>query len=211
MGSRASLGWLVPLLALLVAGCASAPPEPPRQDLSATPPGDWTRQAEALQAFDHWRLTGKIAVHQGDDDESAVINRWEQSGRRFDVQLSSAFLGLGTTRVQGTRDAIWLTNSDGETFYSDNPEQLMFDATGWHLPLGALIYWVRGIPAPGGDSQRWFTPEGQLARFNQNGWTVRVNRHKQWIPDLPALPRLITLTRDDIRIRLAVTQWQPNA
>ncbi len=196
-------------LALVLSACASVPMAPLPDGLTEQPPADWAQRQSALMQFQYWRLTGKLAVHQPSDSGTAVINHWSQAADRYQLSLSSAFLGLGHTELSGMPGYIELTLSSGETYRSTDPQSLISKATGWELPIESLVWWIRGLPEPGSDYRLLFDDAGQLAAIRQQGWEIRYNRWQSFVQDMPALPALITARKDKKRVKLAVTSWQP--
>lgn len=192
------------LLALLH-GCASLSDTLPVSDALA--PANWPERQAALNALDNWELQGKLAVRQAERSESAVINFWRQDGEQFQVQLSSTFLGMGATELQGTPHALILTTHDGERYTSDKPAALLQAETGWHLPLEQLPYWIKGIPAPGPGVISAFSSNGQPSVIEQSGWIVRIERHQEAAPPLPPLPARLTLEHGSDRIRIVIHRW----
>lgn len=196
------------LLAIVLSGCSSIRIDPLPEGLSSQPPANWAQRQQRIQALDHWQLKGKLAVRQPSGSTSAVINSWTQDNEHYAVSLSSAFLGLGQTRLEGTPGYIELTLPDGETYYSTEPEVLIEAATGWQLPMDSLPWWIRGLPGPKGDFKLFFDTGDQLAMIRQHGWEIRYDRWRTYFEDLPGLPARITATKDDKRVRIAVTEWR---
>ncbi|WP_336367181.1 lipoprotein insertase outer membrane protein LolB [Marinobacter sp. C2H3] len=199
------------LLALvgLVSACTTIQLEPLPEGMTDQPPAGWKATRQQLAAFDRWDLSGKLAVRQPSDSGTALINHWRQDGSRYELALSSAFLGMGSTRLQGSPGSLELTLANGDQYRSTNPEQLVADATGWQLPLESLSWWIRGLPAPGGGARLLFDQSGQLAMIQQAGWDIRYDRWQRFMDRLPALPQRITAVSGDRRVRLAISQWQP--
>lgn len=206
---RSAFFRLIPVLAtLVVSACTSIPSEPMPEGLTNQSPADWSSRQKALSAFNHWLLQGKIAVRQPEDSGSAVINHWQQKGEQYHLVLSSAFLGMGRTELKGTPGFLALTLSDGEVYRSSDPQSLIRAATGWQFPVDSLAWWVRGLPAPDGNFKLFFNDKGQLAAIRQQGWDIRIDRRKHFLPGQPALPARITALNGEKRIRLVVTNWQ---
>lgn len=199
---------LLALMALALSACSTRIDVPERRNLSGEVPADWRERERALLALDQWVLRGKIAVRQADQSESALINRWQQDHSAYALQLSSAFLGMGSVQLQGDSDFLLIRTGDGERYVSDDPEQLIQQVTGWRLPLAVLPYWVRGVPAPTPAAELGFSPEGQLSVLIQAGWEVHFQRYSEAGANQPALPSLITATNGSARVRLAVSEWQ---
>lgn len=205
-------GWrpapLVLLACLILSACSSRIEVPEREGLGEEIPADWAEREQALLALDRWNLTGKIAVRQAGESESAVINRWQQDDDAYELQLSSAFLGMGSVELQGDSGYLLIRTSDGKRYASSDPEALIEDVTGWRLPLTVLPYWVRGVPAPDRPAELGFGPAGELQLLIQAGWEVHFQRYGTPAEGELALPTLITATNGDARVRLAVTGWQ---
>lgn len=201
--------WLFAVLySLLLQGCVSTPP-PPDQDHSREVPADWPERQQQLAEFDQWSLQGKIAVRQPERNDTGVVRRWDQSGESFSLTVSSSFMGMGSTRLEGTPDTLSITTPNGEQHYSSDPESLIRQALGWELPIAALAYWVRGIPAPGAEYDLYFDDQGQLGYVLQSGWEIYYENH-QPLGDNgegPVLPRRLTASNDEALVRLVVTEW----
>lgn len=198
---------MVLLICVALSACATRIDVPERTNLSGEEPQGWDEREQALLALDQWTLKGKIAVRQSGQSESAVINRWEQDGTAYRLLLSSAFLGMGSVRLQGDTDFLMIQTADGELYRSNDPEALVQDVTGWRLPLSVLPYWVRGVPAPMQPAELGFA-DGRLSLLIQSGWEVHFQRYSEVIEGRPPLPTLITATNGSARVRLAISDWQ---
>lgn len=203
---RSCLALIVCLVTL--SACTTIQLEPLPEGLTDQPPADWSARTEQLTALQHWQLMGKLAVRQPSDSGSAVINQWTQHRERYDLSLSSAFLGLGSTRLTGTPGFMELTLPDGDVYRSGDPEALVAAATGWQLPLSDLTWWVRGLPNPGSNYRLFFDQQQRVAMIRQGGWEIRYDRWRSFIEPLPELPARITALRGERRVRLAITDWQ---
>ena len=195
-------------LAALLPACTTITVEPLPDGMTAQPPADWAERSHRLRQFDHWQLTGKLAVRQPSDSGTALINHWIQQGESYDLALSSSFLGMGSTTLKGVPGFIELTLPDGDSYRSADPEALVEAATGWQLPLNSLTWWIRGLPAPEGDFRLLFDDARQLAMIRQSGWEIRYDRWQSFVPGYPPLPARITALKEDKRVRLVIAQWQ---
>lgn len=178
---------LMLLTLLLISACSSQPLAPP-------PP-------EAQQANSrlwHWQLQGRIALNDGSNSHSATLD-WQQQGYQYQLQIFGP-LGQGSARLDGQPFRVTLTTSDGEVLQASSPEQLLQQGLDWNFPLSDLIYWVRGIPAPG--------PVIQIStsQLEQNGWQVEWRRYTQ--VNGYQLPELLVASNGNIQLRLAINRWQ---
>lgn len=192
------------LLLATISACSVTPTAPP--ELSQTVPGHWPEHRARLDAITHWRITGKIGIRTSEQNESAVINNWTQIADEFDINLSSAFLGLGATHIQGSPNAITLQQGDEPTLFSDQPERLIWEQTGWLLPLASLPYWIKGLPAPNSSHTLHFDHKGQLASLNQDDWNIAYHRFDP--SKNPPLPTKIKVVQDGIIITLIIKSWE---
>ncbi|MDX1553711.1 MAG: lipoprotein insertase outer membrane protein LolB [Marinobacter sp.] len=198
----------VTLAALFLGGCTSLQVDPLPEGLTEQPPADWSSTSARRDQFRHWELTGKLAVRQPSDSGTAVINYWKQDQEAYELALSSSFLGMGRTTLEGVPGFIELTLPDGERYQSGDPEALVNAATGWQLPIDSLAWWIRGLPGPEGDFRLFFDDQDRLAVIRQLGWEIRYDRWKAFLDDYPPLPARITAVKGEKRVRVVVTSWE---
>lgn len=196
------------MAAISLSACSTIQLEPLPEGLTDQPPASWQSRSAELKQFDHWQLSGKLAVRQPSDSGTAIINHWIQQGEAYDLALSSSFLGMGSTTLKGVPGFIELTLSNGDTYRSGDPDSLMKAATGWQLPLQSLTWWIRGLPAPDGDFRLLFNDTGELAMIHQAGWEIRYDRWHEPKGDQPALPARVTALKEKKRVRVVVSSWQ---
>ncbi|MFO7994781.1 MAG: lipoprotein insertase outer membrane protein LolB [Marinobacter sp.] len=194
--------------ALILGGCTSLQVDPLPEGLTEQPPAGWTEDRTRLDRFRQWELSGKLAVKQPSDSGTAVINYWKQDQEAYELELSSSFLGMGRTTLEGVPGFIELTLPGGDQYQSGDPEALIEAATGWQLPLNSLTWWIRGLPGPEGDFRLFFDDQDRLAVIRQQGWEIRYDRWKTFIDDYPPLPARVTAVKGEKRVRLVVSHWQ---
>lgn len=170
---------LLSLALLLLSACASFPP-------AALPSG--------VPTADAFSLDGKIGVVA--DGRGFYANmRWQHRGGSDNIVLATP-LGQGVAHIEQDASGVTLTTADGQVLTAPDGETLTQQALGWRLPLKGLPYWARGEAAPGGFQA---LPEGN--GIVQDGWTI------EWERENGSLPNRITLRRDNLQVRLAVTAW----
>ena len=192
--------WLRPagaaaLLALLAA-CASAPP--------VAETGDWPRQRESLEALDAWQFRGRVNVRYENESHTPRI-LWRQQNGNYNIRLWGSF-NAGNTRITGDSDGVIL-ESDGEVLSAETPEDLILQQLGYELPVSHLEYWIRGLPAPGGEADLLFNERDQLAGIQQEGWSVSYPDPRQY--GEISLPGEMEVLRsaDDVRLRFVGLRW----
>lgn len=197
--------WAVCVAAvLLLGGCVSAPVrEPVAVDPVAAAQADADRAA--MQA---WSLAGRVAVSGGQHGGSGRLD-WRQRGDRYELTLSAP-VTRQSWRLAG--DSHWARLDGVEGGPREGPDAgvLLRQATGWEIPVHALVDWVRGVaaPEPMHGPARVRHGAGNLPeRLEQAGWAIEYRDWFQAGPDRPALPRRIQASHGDARVRLVVDGW----
>jgi outer membrane lipoprotein LolB len=185
---------LLSALCALLSACAV-----PRQ----MPTSDFKQLQRQLQAVDSWRVTGKIGLRQNGRGNSAQVN-WQQAQDQYTLRLSGP-LGIGTVMVEGDASGVTVHNKDG-VFEAPSPEQLLLDLTGWQIPITALRYWARGLPAPDMPIVQQQIDQGRLASLNQGGWNIEYRDYT--MVDGLWLPAKMLMSRPETQLTLLYKTWQ---
>ena len=206
-------------LVAALAACTSVPVRPPAQtavlDAAARAEAEArlvTREA-AVRSLPEFTFTGRVAMSNGRDGGSGRID-WRQAGDRFEVSLAAP-VTRQSWRLSGDPDGARIEGLDGGPRDGADVGQLLWEATGFDIPVAALAAWAAGTradPAQAGEAELEFTADGQLARLRQGGWTID---YLDWQPvaseGAPALPVRINAARDAARVRLIVDAWSLEA
>ena len=186
---------LVPLL-VIMAGCAS--------QSGPTPDPGWSRHSAELALLENWELEGKLALRTGESAESANIS-WQQQQRRSLLRLSGP-LGSQATSIDSDGDTAEIRRGDQlETWDLSQP---VTGPMGLDLPLRALPYWVKGIPAPDlpVDSMKVALERELLENLSQQGWRIDYQEYDLFQGFM--LPTRMQLEREGTRLRLIVREWR---
>lgn len=190
--------------ALLLSACAS---QPMRTPVPVDP--QQVRQETAQRAsIADWNLSGRVAISGGRQGGSGRID-WTQRGAHYDITLSAPVTRQGW-RLSG--DAGWarLEGIEGGPRESADVEALLRTATGWEVPVRAMVDWARAVAAPEsayGPAQVSHGDGNRPALIAQAGWRIEYRDWYEAGPGKPALPRRIEAVRDDARVRLVVDDW----
>ena len=99
--------------------------------------------------------------------------------------------------------------SDEHQHFDISTPDAILRETGWNLPLHALHYWIKGIPAPGLDIQALEVNAGLLRHLDQSGWTITYQDYGQF--GRHTLPTKLQIEASDTRIRLIIRRWTVEA
>ncbi len=155
-----------------------------------------------------WSLSGRVAISGGRQGGSGRID-WTQRGERYDITLAAPVTRQGW-RLSGDAGSARLEGVEGGPRESADVEDLLFAATGWSVPVRAMVDWVRAVAAPEavyGPAQVRAGEGGLPASIAQGGWEIA---YRDWYEagiGQPALPRRIEASRGDARVRLLVDGW----
>lgn len=181
---------VIVLCALFVSACATAPK-----------PSVSVRPAE-VEAFE---LNGRVNVRAQQSAYPGRI-RWQHAAQRDEVWLYSP-LGSAVAHMQQSEDGAMLATSDGKQYRAARVSELARKVLGYELPLEALQYWVRGLPAPGLDRvERKDDDAGRPEEIAQGNWKVT---YLAWDPaGADGLPSKLDVIGEGLRMRLVVDQWK---
>lgn len=194
---RLGFAGLLAVAALGLSACKTVPTRAP------APSAPWDVRREALQQREHFDLSGRIAVAAAQEGFNAKL-RWQQQGSRSNLALDGP-LGVGGVRIAADGATLNVVNSRGEALDSDAARREIAARLGFEPPLQSLRYWVQGVPDPSHPADEVLDDQQRLATLRQDGWQIDYAKYTavagQW------LPSLITLKRDDVRVRVLVDGW----
>lgn len=200
---------LVLTLAALAASCAPLPPSGPAPSAEAVQ----ARRA-ALQSITQWDVRGRVGVRLPDEGAQASL-RWRHRAGSEVLDLVGPF-GGGHARLQYDANGARLRDARGREYDGADPEVLLYQATGWHVPLGGLAYWMRGLPLPDVASAEEFDDRGRLRVLKQLGWEIEFLAYgdvgEYELPSKLFLMRRLPARAGDvddarIEVRLVVNSW----
>ena len=183
--------------ACCLSGCKTLPPATP------APSQPWEVRRSALQQRDRFDLSGRIAVAAAQEGFNAKL-RWKQQGGRSNLALDGP-LGVGGVRITADGGNLNVINAHGDPLDSDAARREINTRLGFEPPLQSLRFWVQGVPDPAHPADEVLDDNQRLATLRQDGWQIDYPKYTtvagQW------LPSLITLKRDNVRVRLLVDGW----
>ena len=87
-----------------------------------------------------WQASGKLAFITPTDKQS-VNFIWSQNNDDYKVNFNT-FLGINVLSIKRDRNGI-VISADGKDYQSNNPQKLVFELTGWWLPMDNLSRWLK--------------------------------------------------------------------
>lgn len=195
---------LVPVL--LLGGCTTPDLRPVPEDNTAA----WQQRQQSLSSLQQWDMRARIAVRLGDDGGQANLH-WNHEIRNNDMRLVGAW-GRGLVRLSFNDTAAELTDDTGRKTTGSDAAELLYQATGWVIPVRNLRSWVTGLPVTD-QAQTKIDRYGRLQQITESGWQIdyqEYQRFGQWeLPRRLKLSQLRTVNGEQlVSVRLVVNQWQ---
>ena len=162
----------------------------------------WLARQQQLSQLTHWQLKGRIGFVSASDSGSASLY-WKQSNNSYELKIVAP-LGMGSVIVVGDKNGVILQSSEGEMNYAEDAQSLIWQRTGWVIPMGSLRHWILGLPSPGEDYQ--LDENGRISAIENEPWQVQYHRYQQ-VTDYE-LPRKLQIENPDIKIKLVIKDWQ---
>jgi outer membrane lipoprotein LolB len=185
---------VVLLCSLLLAACATTRRAPP------APAEGWEQRSADLQRQRSWQLDGRAAVAIAAQGWQATLN-WKQHGDSEEVHLSGPF-GVGALVLERTPDGLSLNGAPP----SDTVANQLQEKLGFELPLEHLRFWLLGVPDPSAAFEVKRNEQDRASQLRQADWSIDYDRYMPVADDL--LPAHLVLSREGVRVRIAVDHWQ---
>jgi outer membrane lipoprotein LolB len=187
-------------LAVLVTACAGRTPPLP----GAAGEARWADHRAAAQRLVRWSFEGRVSVRGPNEGGSATL-RWQESPEGAELRAMGP-LGAGSFTLTRDSQGALLRTADGKQRHAAEVATLVQDAFGAQIPVDALAYWVRGLPAPGPVETLELDAHGRLAQLRQRGWDVEFSGYaRSGALDLPAR---LQARSEPWEVRLAIRRWQ---
>lgn len=161
---------------------------------------------QRLLAIECWELSGKLGIRTP-EEAHGIWMQWRQQRADYEMRLSGP-LGVGGAEISGGPGRVEMRVSEDQVLTGTSPEALVERELGWRLPLSSLIYWVRGVRAPGPIGQQRLNDQNLLAELNQHGWLLEFLAYSQMPENLPALPAKVRLTHQDLKVTVVIKDWE---
>ena len=185
-------------ISLLLTSCATTQ----KIKYRGTPEQIWQQREQRLKTLDNWELKGRIGLVSKRESGSASLY-WKQQRDAYELDVVAP-LGMGSLVVVGSENGVVLQSSDGELYWAEDAQWLVWQRTGWIIPMGSLKNWILGVPSR--SEQYKLDDRGHVVQLSNESWQVEYLQYQQ--SDNFDLPRKLKISGPDIEIKLVIKNWR---
>lgn len=159
---------------------------------------------QLLSQLHNWQFDGRISLVSSSEAWSGKLY-WQQSEEEYVIHFDAPS-GQGAMQLYGGNQGVELRLANGESYMAQDANALLKQQTDWDVPVDSLWFWIRGLPSP--NLSRHITrvnTEGLITHIAQNEWQIDYDSYQSY-QDYQ-FPRKIVIKRDDLKLRLIVTNW----
>lgn len=190
------LGWL--LAGWLITACTPFSITP--QESS---PNDWRTHYRAVSGISDWDAVGRASLRTETDAWHATL-QWRQRGDSFRIRLSAP-LSQGTMQLTNVSGQMVLRDTDNRVHTAADADRLVYQVTGWQLPVAGLVDWMLGLPGKHVDDKLLrFDRNGRLERFYQDEWEIALSDYT--LTGDHELPGRVHLQREGLDVQITITR-----
>ncbi len=189
-------------LTLVMSACTTLPDGP---ETAVNLPA----QLQRLTTVQQWQIKGKMAIRNDKEAVSAHLN-WKTDAPDFDFRLTN-LLGITLAKLN-VEDGLAVLEADDKRFEDTNPSRLIYQTTGWDIPVSRLLDWIKGLPLAGDDyvlNEKQLLASLSPACDNCGNWKVSYANYGEvngiW------LPHQLTLTQTNnskMLIKIRIDEWK---
>jgi outer membrane lipoprotein LolB len=159
----------------------------------------WEQRSRDLQRANSWQLDGRAAVAYQGQGWQATLN-WRQLDDSSEIHLAGPF-GVGALVLKRTAAGLSVNGAPP----SDAVLSQLQERLGFELPIDDLRFWLLGVPQPDAAFELTRNTQDRAQTLSQGGWNIEYDRYMPVGGDV--LPAHLVLSREAVRVRIAVDRW----
>ncbi len=137
------------------------------------------------------------------EDVNTASISWKQNQHHSEVRIFSM---VGThVLLQKNNDEASI-QIDKKSYSGSNIEQLLYETTGWLIPIQQIEYWILGLDHDAPASTHNTLGLVETLQFGQ--WHMHFQKYQTFHNMM--MPKKITLTHPDITIKFSIHRWTLN-
>lgn len=162
-----------------------------------------------VSALNSWTIAGKIAFINEQKRQSATLH-WQKNDRDNTELLNlSTLFGIQVLLLKKQQNNVTL-EVDGQSYTTQNLDELIYTLTGLNLPTRAMSHWLKGLAYLPSDKvvyhQQTQLPESLTSRYNNKTWQVEYSKYHHI--EQFQLAKQLTITQGNLRIKIVIHSWK---
>jgi outer membrane lipoprotein LolB len=202
MTNRCIRTFFVVAFSLWLTGCSIFNSKTlPEQPLAAS-----ARQQQ-LQAMQQFTIQASVSIKTAADSISGNLHWQQLQADYYNARLSN-FLGISLFELQQDHTGSQI-QVRGDTYYGVDTSSLLWQLSGWSMPLADMPLWLRGLPSQH-SQQISYDELGRVTGFSLTDSTgiIWQLEYQSFFTDSLSLPRRLLLSSDNTKIKLVIRSWQ---
>lgn len=141
------------------------------------------RRQQTLAELENWQVAAKVTVQRQGKHYSTAFFNWRQSGRDYQIDITSPF-GNDHLLIEQNGEQTTAVTQDAEgkskRYKVQDLEVFIQKLTGLELPIKQLKFWIKGIADPDQPSSlASYDTDNNLISLTQQNWKIDWSRFQQ--------------------------------
>lgn len=167
-----------------------------------------TRNKQVAQ-LNSWTIAGKIAFINSKERQSATLHWQKDQAAESEVLNLSTLFGIKVLELKREKSNFTL-EVDGQTYQTQDLDNLIYNLTGLNLPTRAMNSWLKGLAYLPSDKIKYHDktqlPESLTSHYNNKAWQISYSKYHHIGPF--QLAKQLTILQDDLRIKIVIHAWK---
>lgn len=156
-----------------------------------------------------WTIAGKIAFITSEERQSATLHWQKDQATASEALNLSTLFGIKVLALKREENNFTL-EVDGQTYQTQDLDNLIYNLTGLNLPTRAMNSWLKGLAYLPSDKinyhEKTRLPESLTSHYNNKAWQINYSKYHHIGPF--QLAKQLTILQDDLRIKIVIHSWK---
>jgi len=201
--------FLTGLTLMLLSACETMPT---KQETTVWDDPLWQHHYKQLKTFEQFGLKGRIGITHPDDSFSSNFLWQQREANLFNFRMYGAF-GQTYMILNVTPGLSTLDTGDDEHFEGYDARSLLYNASGWDIPVSLMQDWIKGLPTGINKSDLKINADGTLQQIKYLNYIVDFLRYDEAEFERGdktftlKMPDKIRITQEQNKIVLSIRSW----
>lgn len=166
----------------------------------------WDERIDIYKDINTFKTNGRVGITGIENSGSASFIWDNEYANDYSIKLHGPF-GANSVEINVSPNRVRYIDQLGNIKRAKNPRTLLFNETGWDLPLESLKYWIKAIPDRNFKTQSLILDKNQRIEYlRQNDWDISYFEYQN--VNGFEFPKKIMLKKHNVKIRFVFTSWK---